>query len=68
MQSVWILCICVGVCLGALAVEADAPNALEKTTENGTSNDITNTPVEAGVEYSSKSHYDDALIVQVSDI
>ncbi|XP_026776875.2 extracellular matrix protein 2 isoform X1 [Pangasianodon hypophthalmus] len=53
MQSAWILCICVGVCVGALAVEADPPNALGKTTENGTSTDITNTPeVETAVEYS----------------
>ncbi|KAF4078159.1 hypothetical protein AMELA_G00196100 [Ameiurus melas] len=38
---------------GALVVEADPPNALEKTTENGTSTDVRNTPeVETAVEYS----------------
>lgn len=64
MQSVWIFCICVGVCLGALAVEADPSNALGKTTENGTSTDITNTPeVETAVEYSSELCYDDALMM-----
>ncbi|XP_027026273.1 extracellular matrix protein 2 [Tachysurus fulvidraco] len=53
MQSALILCICVGVFVGASAVEADKPNALGKITENGTSTDITNTPeVETAVEYS----------------
>lgn len=69
MQSVWILCICVGVCVGALVVEADSPNTLGKSTENGTSTDISNTPeVTTAVEHSSKLCYDDALMVQVSDI
>lgn len=69
MQSAWILCICVGVCVGALAVEVDPPNTLGKTTENGTSTDVRNTPeVKTAVEYSSKSCSNDALMVQVSDI
>lgn len=69
MQSAWILCICVGVCLGALDVEADAPNALGKITENGTSTDNSNNPeVDTAVEYTSKSCYDDSVMKQVSHI
>lgn len=50
-------------------MEADPPNALGQTTENGTSTDIINAPeVETAVEYSSKLCYDDALMVQVSHI
>lgn len=50
-------------------MEADAANALGKTTENGTSTDNSNTPaVDTAVEYASKSCYDDSLMVQVSHI
>lgn len=66
MQSALILCICVGVFVGASAVETDPPNALGKITENGTSTDITNTAeVEPAVEYSSKLFCNDALMMQV---
>lgn len=46
-------------------MQADPLNALRKTTETGTSTDITNTPeVETAVEYPSELCYDDALMVQ----
>ncbi|TSM04857.1 Biglycan [Bagarius yarrelli] len=75
MQSALILCVCVGVFAGALAVEADPPNALGKIAENGTSTDITNPPeLETAVEHSrerraaEKPNKDTAKNEQQSDL
>ncbi|XP_072553262.1 extracellular matrix protein 2 [Salminus brasiliensis] len=50
MRSVWLLCVCVSACVGALAVEAYDLNALDNTGNNGTesdspASDISDTPV-----------------------